>query len=263
MPEEDDLNQDPPGEGEGGEPPESPAVSPEDQAILDKYGGDPAKVAAAYRGMQSEYTKTQTVSKAVRQQLEEAGYTIGDDGRIYAPEGPPEPPTTPPAGDDDDDWLDPRAKKEIERLNRERAEDREALNSVTQTLADQSKESFLGLVPEAAREQASKLFDAKVRGLAPAARANPGMLKLAQNATLGELVAAGAFKQGAAPPGTPSDVAGLSGSSEPPGGGSGGERRYPVTPDIAKAYNGLGGKGELGVTLEEYAKDVAQGRGEE
>ena len=257
-----DTVEKPPDDAGGGEPPEPPAIAPEDQAILDKYGGDPAKVASALRSMQGEYTKTQTVSKAVRQQLEDAGYTIGDDGTVYAPQGPPDPPATPPAGDDDDDWLDPRAKKEIERLNRERAEDREALNSVTQTLADQSKESFLGLVPEAAREKASKLFDAKVKGLAPAARANPGMLKLAQNATLGELVAEGAFKQGA-PTGTPPDVAGLSGSSEPPSGGSGGDRRYPVTADIAKAYNGLGGKAELDMTLEQYAKSVAQGRGEE
>jgi len=261
MPDEETLQ----GDEEKQEPPEGdepkpPEVPPELQGIIEKYGGDPVKMAEAYQHLQGDHTKRSTSDKRLRQQLEEAGYTVSDDGDIYQPKPPEEEPPPDDKTPTVDDYLDPRTGKELEELRGQNKEMVTAFGVVAQRLIENDRSSLLSKVPEAAREAAAKSYDAKMKSLPAAQKLDPGMQKLTQNSVLGELFEAGLLTGGGTKP--PPDVTALSGSSERPGSATGETRSFRLSADEKKAYLGLGGKEGTGMTEEEYGRELAKMRGE-
>ena len=233
----------------------------EPKLLMGKYK-TAEEMAEAFQGYQSTTTKERERSKRIYDQLTSAGYTIDDDPeatvRVPSRATPKE---TKPDEEAEPDLYDPEvAAKTIKDLRGQVGSLQAGFDVVTTAVTGTTKAEFLKEFSAGARADAGASWDAKMRQLPAAARVDGGT----QEAVKGMIFREIHLKHGGrglAASGN-EGVSRGAGAAERPGGETT-ERTAPatITVDMRRTYDGLGGKAELGKTLEEFAASVEETTG--
>lgn len=247
-----DEDKDKPAEGvEGGKP---EGKEGDDTLLLGRYKTS-EDLAKAYTELQGQFQKEHTARLTTNTQLEAGGYQVTDTGEIVTPyTEESDKKDAADKSDEEDDWIDPRAKAKFEELEA-RLKGQERINdTLTRSIADTTKQTFLSKVPADLKKDAEQSFDAKVAALKPEFR-DAGTLKLIGRTVLGEIVEKVGFMM---PQGANQNVEDTSGVVEGTGNDSGtGARR--LSPDEKKLYVGLGLK-DAGLSEAQYAREIDAGK---
>ena len=239
---------------------ETPETPEEPKLLMGKYK-TAEEVVEAFQGYQSSTDKERARSKKIYDQLVGAGYTIDDDATVRVPGR--ETPKEPKAKDDDaePDFYDPEAAAKAWRDTQARVNRLErGYDVTTRSVSGMGKTEALRRYSAVAKDDAGKLWDEKIAVLPPEARLDPDTMN-----AVGKIVFSEVYEKhgqrGLAGGGNETVNRGA-GASERPGGETT-ERTAPaaITADLRKSYEGLGGKAELGKTLEEFAASVEEATG--
>lgn len=236
-------------------------TKPDTGLLMGKYK-TPDDVISAFREYQSVTSKDQAQTKKIRDQLMAAGFTIEDDGTVFAPAGwGDREPATKPAKQEEEDLFDPDTLRErIKKQDEHIASLTGAVDVLSMNQARANKERFMAALPEAIREKAGATWDTQMRNIPIHLRSRSDTQELLE-AKIGwdamkELGPKGFAGEST---GTESDLGELAGSAERPGRERTPVKRARVTADIQKVHEGLGGKDATGMTLEEFASQVEMG----
>ena len=244
-------------------PDEDKGDGTEEKGFLGGKYKTPEELEEGYKNLQRSQGAEKEKLTALEKQLTDVGFQI-QEGVVYDPLGLLTPTDTTPDVDPDPDVVTsrgdgsmsgkPPADDTANQLKRMEA----VLGTLATNAAETSKQAMLSQVAPDARAEAAASWDAKVSRMPLEFRAAPGSLKAVGSLVVGEVLEKHGIEGLTGKRSAPAVGNVTAGASDTPSKGSTTTPRATVTPEIRHVFEKMGGEERLGMTVTEYAAEIAE-----